>query len=119
VSDLESGGQYRRNGGQYRWNNHTAINDKALYETIVAHRYKFSRVGDVDYNLHNPNTLNPIPIEGKMGDWEADYGKMMEEMIYEEHKPSFDDLIYNMGELRKQLQTLAWTFELSFPIPNL
>jgi hypothetical protein len=21
VSDLESGGQYRRNGGQYRWNN--------------------------------------------------------------------------------------------------
>lgn len=39
-----------------------AINNKELYETIVAHRYKFSRVGDVDYNLHNPLTVNPIPI---------------------------------------------------------
>jgi len=29
-----------------------AISDKNLYETIVAHRYKFSRVGEVDYNLH-------------------------------------------------------------------
>lgn len=54
-----------------------AINDKELYETIVAHRYKFSRVGDVDYNLHHPKTLNPIPIEEKMAEWKADYSKMM------------------------------------------
>ncbi len=38
-----------------------AISDKKLYETIVAHRYKFSRVGGVNYNLLNPKTLNPIP----------------------------------------------------------
>src|SRR5690606_1531856 len=37
------------------------VNDKKLYETIVAHRYKFSRVGEVDYNNHHPKTLNPIP----------------------------------------------------------
>ena len=43
-----------------------AINDKELYETIVAHRYKFSRVGEVDYNLHNPKTVNPIPINKKL-----------------------------------------------------
>ena len=43
-----------------------AISDKELYETIVAHRYKFSRVGDVDYNIHNPKTLNPIPIAEKI-----------------------------------------------------
>jgi len=95
-----------------------AIRDKALYETIVAHRYKYSRVGDVDYNLHDPKTLNPIPIKEKMGDWKADYDKMMEDMIYEVNKPSFDDLINNLSELRVQLQVVDWQFELRFPSLN-
>jgi hypothetical protein len=85
-----------------------------LYETIVSHRYKFSRVGEVDYNLHHPKTLNPIPVESKIADWKLDYAKMKEEMIYGEDKPSFDDLINNLIELRKQLQMLDWPFELQF-----
>lgn len=93
-----------------------AISDKKLYETIVAHRYKFSRVGDVDYNLHHPKTLNPIPIEEKMAEWKADYARMMEEMIYEENKPSFEDLINNLSELRMQLQSVDWPFELTFDV---
>jgi hypothetical protein len=95
-----------------------AINNKELYETIVAHRYKFSRVGDVDYNLHNPLTVNPIPITDKMEEWKADYAKMKEDMIYEENKPSFEDLINNLNDLRNQLQALDWQFELNFPITN-
>jgi predicted nucleotidyltransferase component of viral defense system len=95
-----------------------AIKDKVLYETIVTHRYKFSRVGDVDYNLHHPKTLNPIPPESAIADWEADYAKMKEDMIYEEKKPSFEDLLNNLMELRKQLQAVEWAFELEFPIPN-
>jgi hypothetical protein len=95
-----------------------AINDKELYETIVAHRYKFSRVGDVDYNLHNPKTVNPIPLAEKMEDWKVDYHKMKEDMIYEENKPTFGELINNLNDLRTQLQTVNWTFELKFPIPN-
>jgi hypothetical protein len=95
-----------------------AINDKELYETIVDHRYKFSRVGDVDYNKHNPNTLNPIPSSEIIGDWKADYAKMLEEMIYEGSKPTFGQLIDNLNELRAQLQALEWQFELNFPIPN-
>lgn len=91
-----------------------AINDKELYEIIVTHRYKFSRVGEVDYNLHNPKTVNPIPIAEKMEEWKADYAKMMEDMIYEESKPSFDDLINNLNELRTQLQAVNWSFELEF-----
>lgn len=91
-----------------------AIHDKLLYETIVSHRYKFSRVGEVDYNLHHPKTLNPIPVESKIADWKLDYSKMKEEMIYGEDKPSFDDLINNLIELRKQLQMLDWPFELQF-----
>jgi len=92
-----------------------AINDKELYETIVAHRYKFSRVGGVDYNLHNPKTLNPIPIADKLEEWKADYAKMKDDLIYEEDKPSFEDLIHNLNDLRTQLQNLDWQFELTFP----
>lgn len=92
-----------------------AISNKELYETIVAHRYRFSRVGDVDYSLHHPHTLNPIPVEEKMAEWKADYAKMMEEMIYEENKPTFEDLINNLSELRTQLQAVDWSFGLKFP----
>ncbi|MBS1666716.1 MAG: nucleotidyl transferase AbiEii/AbiGii toxin family protein [Bacteroidetes bacterium] len=95
-----------------------AIRNKELFEIIVAHRYQFSRVGEVDYNLHNPKTLNPIPIKEKIGDWKADYSNMMEEMIYEENKPSFNDLINNLKVLTTQLQALDWQFELTFPIPK-
>ena len=95
-----------------------AINDKELYETIVAHRYKFSRVGEVDYNLHNPKTLNPIPVPGIIEEWKSDYTKMKDDMIYEEKKPSFEDLINNLEELRTKLQALDWAFELTFPTPN-
>lgn len=95
-----------------------AISDKELYETIVAHRYKFSRVGEVDYNLHNPKTLNPIPVPGIIEEWKSDYAKMKDDMIYEENKPSFEDLINNLEELRTKLQALDWAFELTFPTPN-
>lgn len=95
-----------------------ALSDKDLYETIVAHRYKFSRVGEVDYNLHHPQTLNPIPPKEVIADWEADYAKMKEDMIYEEHKPSFEDLINNLMEVRKQLQAVDWKFEFTFPTAN-
>ena len=95
-----------------------AINDKELYETIVAHRYKFSRVGEVDYNLHSPKTLNPIPVADKMEEWKSDYAKMKEDMIYEENKPSFEDLINNLNELRTKLQALKWPFELTFSNTN-
>ena len=95
-----------------------AISDKKLYETIVAHRYKFSRVGGVNYNLLNPKTLNPIPPTAVIADWESDYVKMREDMIYEEVKPSFEDLIDNLIDLKTKLQALDWQFELTFPISN-
>lgn len=91
-----------------------AINDKELYETIVAHRYKFSRVGDVDYNNHNPQTLNPIPPSIIIDAWEADYAKMLEDMIYEESKPTFEQLIDKLNELKAQLRKLEWKFGLEF-----
>lgn len=93
----------------------SAINEKELYETIVAHRYKYARVGQVDYNLHNPKELNPIPIASLINEWKADYTKMLEDMIYEESKPTFENLIDNLKDLRVKLQGVNWQFELSFP----
>jgi hypothetical protein len=95
-----------------------AIHDKVLYETIVAHRHKFTKVGGVDYNGHNPKTLNPIPVPQILSAWDNDYTIMKEEMIYEENKPSFSDLINNLQDLRTKLQALDWQFELKFAIPN-
>jgi len=95
-----------------------AINDKELYETIVAHRHTFNKVPGVDYNHHNPKTISPLPHPDKIAAWEDDYSKMKEDMIYDENKPSFDDLVSNLNNLRSQLQAIEWEFELSFPIPN-
>lgn len=89
-----------------------AFDNQELYETIVSHRFKYARVGHVDYNLHNPKTLNPIPPELVMKAWENDYAKMKEDMIYEEFKPSFDELINNLKELKEKLQNTPWTFRL-------
>jgi hypothetical protein len=72
----------------------------------------------VDYNLHNPKTVNPIPVAEKMEEWKADYAKMQEDMIYEENKPSFEDLISNLDNLRSKLQAVPWEFESTFPMPN-
>jgi len=91
-----------------------AMKDKTLYEIIVAHRYKFSRIGEVNYILHNPETLNPIPPKEVITEWQSDYAKMKEDMIYEENKPSFEDLINNLNDLRSQLQTVEWKYELKF-----
>lgn len=95
----------------------SAFGDKELYETIVSHRYKFSRVGEVDYNHHNPKTLNPIPPAEVIGEWEFDYAKMKEDMIYDGDKPSFEDLINNLKGLKAKLQAVAWDFECKFPNP--
>lgn len=91
-----------------------ALNDKELYETIVEHRYLYSRVGEVDYCLHNPKYLNPVPPANVIADWETDYVQMKEDMIYEVNKPSFEDLINNLKDLRKKLQEVDWQFELKF-----
>lgn len=94
------------------------IYNKKLYEMIVNHRYQFARVSKVNYNLHDPKKLNPIPPPELINDWIADYAKMKEDMIYDESKPSFQDLITNLEELKSQLRAVAWKFELTFPTPD-
>lgn len=95
-----------------------ALNDKALYKTIVNHRYTFNRMGGVNYNLHQPGHINFLPLPELMKDWENDYHEMLESMIYEENPPSFDQLIDEMTILNKKINTLNWTFEKEYPLPR-
>ena len=95
-----------------------AINNPDLYETIVAHRYKFSRVGGVNYNTHNPGLINLIPVPEVMEAWKADYKRMLEEMIYEPDAPSFEQLINQLHEQTGKLKAVKWKFSPKFHKPD-
>ncbi len=95
-----------------------ALADQALYSIIVEHRQKFVCIAEVNYNLHQPQTINPIPIPEKIEEWKADYKTMIEEMIYEEKPPSFDEIISDLMNLKNKINALPWKFEKEYPIPN-
>ncbi len=94
-----------------------ALSDKELYETIVNHRYNFTRIGGVNYNGHQPQTIDPIPIPEVIEAWKSDYKKMLEQMIYEENPPTFDEIISGLTILKNSINSLPWKFEMEFPIP--
>jgi len=91
-----------------------ALTNKKLYETLVTHRQKYSKVAGVDYNSHNPKTLNPVPPPSIFDLWKSDYAKMLQDMIYETNAPTFDDLIENLINLKDTQQNLDWIYELKF-----
>jgi predicted nucleotidyltransferase component of viral defense system len=95
-----------------------ALNDKVLYETIVNHRYNFTRIGNVNYNEHQPQTIDPIPIPAVLEAWKADYRTMLEQMIYEKNPPTFDEIISGLTNLKNRINSLPWKFEMKFPVPS-
>lgn len=92
----------------------SAIEDKDLYETIVSHRHKYARIGGVDYNLHNPKSLNPVPHPNLVKAWKEDYDKMRRQMIYEQDPPSFQDLLTIIEYIKAKLAGVSWKFSLEF-----
>lgn len=92
----------------------TVIEKKNLYETIVSHRHKYAKIGGVSYNTHNPKTLNPVPHPDFMKAWGDDYKKMQSEMIYEQNPPTFQDLVFNIEQLKEKLASVSWEFTLDF-----
>lgn len=83
-----------------------ALKDKALYESIVQHRERFNAMRGIDYNLHYPPYLNPIPPKGLLSEWKKDYKRMQKEMIYGESL-DFDELIEVIKKISKQFNALA------------
>lgn len=94
-----------------------AINDPDLYATIVKHRHCYTRVGGVDYNLHQPQSLNPLPIKDFDLAWKKDYQTMQEQMIYGD-SPSYEEMINGILSLVKRINEVEWVIEDKFPIPD-
>lgn len=95
-----------------------AIGDHDLYKTIVKHRYIFNRIGGVNYNHHQPQTLNPLPIPDFIVAWEDDYKTMQEEMIYGE-SPDFQELISSIENfISNVLNQVDWSMDVEFPMPK-
>ena len=84
-----------------------ALFDKDLYQTIVAHRDKFSHLGGVDYTRHQPQFINIIPPENLLPLWEKDYAEMSESMIYGD-KLSFNKLINKVKQINDKINRIEW-----------
>ncbi len=82
-----------------------ALRDMELYNEIVEHRRIFTRVGGINYALHSPDKINPIPPDEIIAEWKKDYETMQESMIY---KPSlsFNKLIERIQLLKERINAI-------------
>ncbi len=91
-----------------------ALANKELYKSIVKHRYAFFHLGGVDYNRHQPKTINPVPIPEFIDAWKVDYKKMQDEMIFGD-SPSFDLMIKTLEDFTvKKINQLTWELGVVF-----
>ncbi len=81
-----------------------ALNDKDLFQSIVAHRRMFIAMRDFDYDTLSPKTLSIVPPESVIAKWEDDYNKM-QTMIYGKSLP-FDELIEKITRLNEELKRI-------------
>ncbi len=79
-----------------------AISDEELYNTIINHRKKLTRISWVDYTSHNYKTLSFIPPKEIIDEYEKDYMAMQESMFYGETE-SFKNLIAKLKKLNKRI----------------
>ncbi|MFA9390002.1 MAG: nucleotidyl transferase AbiEii/AbiGii toxin family protein [Prolixibacteraceae bacterium] len=81
--------------------------NKELYSEIVKHRLNYTKLGGVNYTLHNPKTINPIPPLNLMNAWKKDYQTMQEQMIHGE-SPNFEVMIEAIKTYISKINQLDW-----------
>jgi hypothetical protein len=84
-----------------------ALINRELYTEIVFHRHLFTKLGGVDYKLHNPRTVNPIPPDLLLDLWKSDYLTMQEQMIYAD-SPRFEEMMETIRSYISKLNQLDW-----------
>lgn len=82
-----------------------ALEDMELFRSIVEHRKNFIGLKGFDYSTLTPATLNIVPPSNVIDEWEKDYERMQESMIYGESLP-FDKLIEQISELNKWINQM-------------
>jgi hypothetical protein len=88
-----------------------ALVDHELYRTIVQHRKLLFSVRTVDYNLHQPQTINLIPPDKLLKAWESDYKELSENMIYRDNL-SWIKLLGRIEELMERINNLDFKVEI-------
>lgn len=83
---------------------HRAYEDHALFEQIVAHRKAITPLRNISYEFHKRDTLQIIPPDEVLVEWEQDYKAMQENMIIRDSK-SFPDLLERMKEVMQNFKT--------------
>lgn len=83
-----------------------ALADRTYYNIIVEHRRHLIFKAGVDYDTHQPVTLNFIPPEGILKAFEADYTLMREQMIYDEQSKDFAGIISRLNDLLKRIRSV-------------
>lgn len=89
----------------------TALSDHELYQTTVRHRKLVFSISTVDYYLHQPQTINLIPPDHLLKEWEKDYNDLSEGMIYGD-KLSWEKLLDRIRELMDRINKLDFKIEL-------
>lgn len=84
-----------------------AMNDKTLYEEIIAHRKQFTAWSGLDYTTHSPQTISFVPPEHIETALRDDYRQMQTGFIYGD-APSFDEIMEQMRELQSRFRMLQW-----------
>lgn len=82
------------------------IQDRELYNTIVAHRVKFNPLRGLDYGNHTPDKIKIVPPETVIKYYENDYAEMTKFMIYGEAL-NFDGLIKKISELQTRINGIG------------
>ncbi|MDH6343702.1 putative nucleotidyltransferase component of viral defense system [Parabacteroides sp. PFB2-12] len=81
-----------------------AISNDNLWEAIRHHREIFTPVRDVDYSWDVRSRICLLPPEKVRSEWRKDYESMVENMIYDDVVPSFDQIIEAMKQLQNAFQ---------------
>jgi len=82
-----------------------ALEDEELYMDIINHRKHQTKINGIDYEKHLPGTINLVPPDASIKQWQDDYREMQESMIHGD-SVSFDTLIDRMKELMERINQL-------------
>lgn len=83
-----------------------ALADVTLYNAIVAHRKTYYALKYIDYNLHNPKTINFLIPKKEIESWKADYADMRRFFIYG-NSLEFDVLMQKIVELQERVRNMC------------
>ena len=82
-----------------------ALSNRKLYDAIIEHRKAYYDLKYINYDLHDPSTINFTIPESVIGVWRDDYADMRRYFIYGESL-EFQALMERMTELQKRVKSI-------------